>query len=90
MPREHALDVQRPNVRPGARDDVFRTADEREAVLVRMRDVTCEDQVAEERGLRLLGLLPVPGEQRGRAATDGEVALDARRSSLPWSSMIAT
>ncbi len=44
-----------------------------------MRDVARQVPVAEERRLRLLRLLPVPGEQRGWSPTDGEVALDPDR-----------
>ena len=80
VPREHALDVERPERPAGARDDVLRAADEREeALLVGMRDVAGEVPVAEEGGLRLLGLFPVPGEQGGWAASEGEIALDAGR-----------
>ena len=80
MAGEHALDVERAERPAARRDDVLGTTDEREdAVLVDLRDVAGEVPVAEERGLRLFGELPVAGEERRRPTAHGEVALDARR-----------
>ena len=79
VPGEHALDVERPECAAAARDDVLGAADEREeALLVHVRDVTGQVPVAEERSLRLLRELPVPGEQRRWPSAHREIALDAR------------
>src|SRR5262249_42096237 len=78
--REHALDLERSEGPAARRDDVLRAADEREeSLLVHVRDGAGQVPVAEVGGLRLLGLLPVAGEERGRPPADREVALDARR-----------
>ncbi len=74
---EHALDVVRAERPTAARDHVLRATDEREeALLVHVRDVSGHVPVAEEGRLRLLWKLPVSGEQRRRAAANGEVAFD--------------
>ena len=75
---EHALDVVRAEGAAARRDDVLGAADEREEpLLVDLRDVAGEVPVTEERGLRLLGKLPVAGEQRRGSSAYGQVAFDA-------------
>ena len=80
MTVENALDVVRSERPAVARDDVLGAPDEREvAFLVDVRDITGQVPVTEEGRLRLLGLLPVAGEERRWPAADGEVALDPGR-----------
>src|SRR4029453_8703126 len=81
---EHTLDVEGSEGTATRRDDVLGSADEREdAFLVDLGDVAGEGPVAEERRLRLLGEVPVAGEERRRPAAYGEVALDAGGKLIP-------
>ena len=80
VPGEHALDLERAERPAARRDDVLGATDEGEVpFLVDLRDVSGQVPVAEERRLRLLGELPVAGEEGRRTAPNGEVALDPGR-----------
>ena len=77
---QHVLDPVRAEGPPAARDDVLRAGDVREeSLLVGDGDVAGEVEIAAERALRLLGRLPVAGEQRRRIAANCEVAFDPAR-----------
>src|SRR4029079_7233328 len=71
-----ALHLERPDPVGGRQDHVVRPASEPEvAVLVTDRPVAGHVPVATVDGRRLLGRVPVSGEQRGRVSAQGDVAL---------------
>src|SRR5262245_15800902 len=80
MAGEHPLDLEGAERAAARGDDVLGPPDEGEdPLLVDLRYVAGHVPVAEEGRLRLLGKLPVAGEERRRPAAHGEVALDSRR-----------
>ena len=84
VPAQRRLDLVGAEGPPAARDHVGRAPDVPEvALLVAGGDVARQVPVAGERALRLVGRVPVAGEERRWSAADGEVAFDPRRKLVP-------
>ena len=83
MLEQRALDLERPDPVRRREDHVVRAADEPEvALLVGHAAVACHVPAVPEDRLGLVARLPIPGEQRRRAAEQGDVALHARAADL--------
>ncbi len=81
---KRALHLGRPEGLAASGDEILGAADEPvEAVVVDGGDVARHVPVAAEGGLGLLRRLPVPGEERRRAAPQGEVTDGAGRELVP-------
>ena len=77
---QRVLDVGRAEAVSAARDHVLRPPEEMDvAVLVAGRDVSGHVHVAAVRGLRLVGRLPVAGEEHRRLAANDQISVGARR-----------